>query len=86
MDRWEMAGALRKQFAIYYTMPAVPALLIGVPFILKLAGTPEPGVMVGASSPGVIVCITLGIFFLIYGIYIVLAYTGLKRNVLPAEQ
>ena len=64
-------------------MPAVPALLIGVPFILKLAAAPEPGVMVGVSDPGVIVSITLGIFFLIYGIYIVLAYTSLKRNVLP---
>ena len=83
MDRREMTGVLRKQAAVYYTMPAVPALLIGVPFILKLAAAPEPGVMVGVSDPGVIVSITLGIFFLIYGIYIVLAYTSLKRNVLP---
>ncbi len=83
MDRSEMGKALRNQFAIYYTLPAVPPVLIGVPFILHLAHAPEPGVMVGMSSPGVIAAISLGIFFLIYVIYILLAYTSLKRNILP---
>ena len=82
MARREMAKALGHQFAIYYALPAVPPVLIGVPFILHLAHAPEPGVMVGMSSPGVIVTISLGIFFLIYAIYILLAYTSLKRNVL----
>lgn len=84
MDRREMAKALRTQFAVYYTLPAVPPVLIGVPFILHLARLPEPGVMVGMSSPGVIAAASLVIFFLIYAIYILLAYTSLKRNVLPA--
>ena len=83
MDRLEMAKALSRQFAIYYALPAVPPVLIGVPFILHLAHAPEPGVMVGMSSPGNIAAISLGIFFLIYAIYILLAYTSLKRNVLP---
>ncbi len=52
-----------------------------------IAGYPavelEPGVMVAMSSPGVIMAISLGSFFLIYAIYILLAYTGLRRNVLP---
>ena len=86
MDRQEMARTLRNQFAIYYVLPAVPPILIGVPFILHLAGLPEPGVMVGMSSPLAIVTISLGIFFLIYAIYILLAYTGLKRNVLPQKR
>ncbi len=86
MDRREMAAALRTQFAIYYTMPAVPSILIGIPFILNLAKTPEPGVMVGASSPAAIVCIALCIFFLIYAVYILLAYTSLRRNVLPGNR
>ncbi|MCI8436949.1 MAG: ABC transporter permease, partial [Lawsonibacter sp.] len=84
MDRREMAKALRTQFAIYYALPAVPPVLIGASFILHLASLPEPGVMVGINSPGAIVAISLGIFFLIYAIYILLAYTSLKRNVLPA--
>ncbi len=83
MDRREMAKALGHQFAIYYALPAVPPVLIGVPFILNLSHAPEPGVMVGMNSPGAIVLISLGIFFLIYAIYILLAYTSLKRNVLP---
>ena len=83
MGRREMAKALGRQFAIYYALPAVPPVLIGVPFILHLAGLPEPGVMVGMGSPMVIVAFSLALFFLIYGIYILLAYTSLKRNVLP---
>ena len=83
MDRREMAKALGHQFAIYYALPAVPPVLIGIPFILHLSHAPEPGVMVGMNSPGAIVLISLGIFFLIYAIYILLAYTSLKRNVLP---
>ncbi len=85
MDRREMAKALGHQFAIYYALPAVPPVLTGVPFILHLAHAPEPGVMVGMSSPGIIVAISLGIFFLIYAIYILTAYTSLKRNVLPRQ-
>ncbi len=82
MDRREMERALRLQFSIYYAMPAVPPLLIGVPFILGLGGLVEPGIMVGASHPMVITGITLGLFLLIYFIYILLAYGSMKRNVL----
>ena len=57
--------------------------MIAVPFILNLALTPEPGVMIGMSSPAAILTISLGAFFLIYALYILLAYTSLKRNVLP---
>ena len=83
MDRREMAKALCRQFTIYYVLPAVPPVLIGIPFILHLSRAPEPGVMVGMNSPLAIVTISLGIFFLIYAIYILLAYTSLRRNVLP---
>ncbi len=83
MGRREMAKALGRQFAIYYALPAVPPVLIGVPFLLNLSHAPEPGVMVGMSSPGVIAAAALAVFFLIYGVYILLAYTSLRRNVLP---
>lgn len=39
--------------------------------------------MVGINSPGSIIAISLGIFFLIHAIYILLAYHSLKHNVLP---
>ena len=39
--------------------------------------------MVGASSPPVIAATALAVFFLVYAVYILLAYTSLKRNVPP---
>ncbi len=86
MDVGEMKRALWHWSAIYYAMPAVPALLVGVPVLLNLARTPEPGVMVGWSSPAAVAGIAAGLFFLIYGVYILLAYTSLIRNVLPEEK
>lgn len=83
MDQREMTGALRIQFAIYYAMPAIPPLLIGIPFIWNLALTPEPGILTGASSPAAIAGIAVGLYLLIYSVYILLAYSSLKRNVLP---
>ncbi len=83
MGKREMLKTLRTQFAIYYAMPAVPPLLITIPFILHMGQEVDPGILIGTSHPIVILGITLGLFFLIYAIYILLAYTGLKRNVLP---
>ncbi len=85
MDHREMVKALRTQVAIYYTMPAIPSVLIGVTFLINLGGAVEPGTLTGTSHPLVITGTALGLFFLIYGVYILLAYTGLKRNVLPEE-
>ena len=85
MGKREMVRALRTQFAIYYTMPAIPPLLITIPFILHMGEEVDPGILIGTSHPIIILGITLGLFFLIYTIYILLAYTGLKRNVLPAS-
>lgn len=64
-------------------MPVIPPILISFSFIVNLAGLVEPGIMVGWSSPAVIAGISMGLFFLIYGVYILLAYTSLRRNVLP---
>ena len=81
MERREMIKALKTQFAIYYAMPSIPSVLIGVSFILNLGNQVEPGVLVGTSHPFVLAGITLVLFFLIYMIYIVLSYTSLKKCV-----
>ena len=83
MDRQEMDRALRLQFTIYYAMPAVPPLFVSIPFLLDLCGATDPGVTVGFYRPFNIICITLGLFLMIYAVYIVMAYRSLKRNVLP---
>lgn len=84
MSSQDMSRALFRQFAIYYALPVIPAVLVAVPFIPSLTGAVEPGTMVGSSSSPVIIAVTLGLFFLIYFIYIVIAYTSMKRNVLAA--
>lgn len=83
MDRREMERTLGRQLAVYYALPAGPPLLIAVPFLLHMGGLTEPGILTGTSHPLVIVAAALGLFFLIYGMYILLAYTSLRRNVLP---
>ena len=83
MDRREMKRTLDRQFALYYAMPAIPPLLISVPFILALGGALDPGVLAGAGQLILILGITLGLFFAIYLLYILMAYVSLKRNVLP---
>lgn len=83
MDRREMKRALRRQLAIFYTMPAIPPLFISVPFLLALGGAFDPGALSGPGQLLSIIGITLGLFFFIYLIYILMAYQGMKRNVLP---
>lgn len=83
MDSQEMHRILFRQFAIYYLMPVMPPVLIAIPFILDMCNEVEPGTMVGASSPPIILGVSLGLFFLVYLLYTVIAYINIKRNVLP---
>lgn len=83
MDRREMKRTLGRQFAIYYTMPAVPPLLISIPFLLSLGNTLDPGVLTGPGHLAAILGVALGLFFFIYLLYILIAYTSLKRSALP---
>jgi len=83
MDIRELRRTLFRQSAIYYAMPAIPPVLVAIPFILDMGNVVEPGTMVGASSPPVILAVCLGLFFLIYFIYIVIAYTSITRTYQP---
>lgn len=83
MEKREMKQALTRQFAIFYTMPAVPPLFISIPFILAMGSALDPGDLAGPGQLILLTGITLGIFFSIYFLYIVTAYSSLKRNVLP---
>ena len=83
MDGQEMGRTLLRQYAIYYLMPVIPSVLIAIPFLLDMCNEVEPGTMVGASSPPMILAVSLGLFFLVYLLYTVVAYRNMKRNVLP---
>lgn len=82
MDRLEMAQALRKQLAIYYCLPALPPLLISIPFLWAMGHTFEPGTINGPGQLTGILGTALGLFFLIYFVYILMAYSSLKKTVL----
>ncbi len=83
MGSREMRRALFGQLAIYYLMPVIPPVLVAIPVILDMCNAVEPGTMVGASSPPMILAVSLGLFFLVYLLYTVIAYNNMKRNVLP---
>ncbi len=86
MEPREMAGALRRQLAIYYAMPAVPPLLISIPVVYSIGNSVEPWTLTGASSPLMLTVSCILLFFLLYSVYILMAYSSLKRNVLPVTQ
>lgn len=83
MDRRDMKQTLSRQFAIFYAMPAVPPLLISLPFVWALGNTLDPGVLTGPFHLLSIVGTMLGLFFAVYVVYILVAYISLKRSVLP---
>lgn len=83
MDSCEIRKTLFRQLAIYYLMPVIPPVMIAIPFILDLCNAVEPGTMVGVNSPPVILAVSLGLFFLVYLLYTVIAFINMKRNVLP---
>ncbi|MCM1039790.1 MAG: hypothetical protein NC434_10750, partial [Ruminococcus sp.] len=62
---------------------AIPPVLIAIPFILDMCNAVEPGTLTGAGSPSVILTVSLGLFFLVYLVYIVIVCASMKRNVLP---
>ena len=45
-----MKRTLRRQFAIFYTMPSLPPVLITIPFILALGSAFDPGTLAGRGT------------------------------------
>lgn len=82
MDSREMRQTLRRQLAIYYAMPALPPVLISVPLLAAMGRSFEPGAVTTEQLAAVLAA-ALGLFFLIYFVYILTAYNSLRRSVLP---
>lgn len=85
MSPREMKQILCRQFVIFYAMPAIPPLLISIPFLAALGNAVTPGELSGPGQILSIIGATLGVFFFIYLIYILIAFTSLRRNALPTE-
>ena len=86
MDRREMVTALQQQLAIYYSMPDLPSLLISIPFLWNMGHAFEPGTINGPWHLVEILSVALGLFFLIYFVYILIAYENLRKSVLTSSR
>lgn len=80
MDAGEMRRALKTQFALFYAMPAIPPVMIGIPFVSGLGNALDPGILDGIGV-WVTVGVSLAMFFGIYLIYIIASYSTLNRSV-----
>jgi hypothetical protein len=82
MARKEMNRALRRKFALFYAMPAVPPVVICIIFVRWLGGLADAGTIVSPWHLWGMIGAALGIFFAVYLVYIAVSYTSFKRNVL----
>ncbi len=86
LDPYEITKILRRQLAVYYAMPAVPPILISIPAVYRIGTAVEPWTLTGTSSPPVLTGACVLLFLLLYSVYALMAYTSLKRNVLPVTE
>lgn len=83
MDKHDMCQALRRQFFIFYAMPAIPPMFISTTFMAALGSAFDPGIILGSTHLLSLIGTALVMFFAIYFIYIAASYTSFKRNVIP---
>lgn len=83
MEPVEMRRTLRRQFLLFYGMPALPPLLIGTGFVLSLGNSFDPGVFTGTGELVRITACIAGIFLTAYLLYAWLAYESMRKDVMP---
>jgi hypothetical protein len=83
IEHRDMESSFFRQFALYFTMPTVPPIIIAVPFTLALVTTTDPGVINGDAHTWSIIGLALGLFFAIYLVYMIAAYRSFRKSVLP---
>jgi hypothetical protein len=80
MEKRDMRRAMRRKFALFYAMPAIPPVVICVIFMSWMGTVFDAGVIVNLCQLWGMIGITLGIFFTIYLIYIAAAYTSFMER------
>lgn len=83
MDRRDIRRALNRQFALFYSMPLLPPIIISITFLFALGSAMDPGIILNAGHLWSIIGVSLLLFFVIYLLYIAAAANSLKRSVLP---
>jgi hypothetical protein len=82
MDKREMVSSLRRQFVLFYAMPALPPVAICVIFMQWFADLFDPGIITGGAHAWTLTGMALIAFIVIYVIYAAASYSSFKRNVL----
>jgi ABC-type antimicrobial peptide transport system, permease component len=76
---------INKILGTYYLMPVIPAIVISVLFLLSFSKLFDYGVIMSARHIAMILGGTVGIFLLVYLLYVAIAYVSFKRNVISMD-
>ncbi len=85
MDYKEMKKSLNRQFALFYAMPTIPAIIICITFLFSFIKVLDPGTIASTAQPFFIIGTALLLFLAIYAVYIIASHKSLKREVLPQQ-
>lgn len=69
----------------YYLMPVIPAIVISVLFLLSFSKLFDYGIIMSVGHIATIIGGTVGIFLLIYLLYVAIAYVSFRRNVISVD-
>lgn len=83
MDKKEIRSTLSRQFAIFYSMPVLPPVLICAVFMFSMGQVFDAGIIVSTAHLWRIIGFSLLLFFAIYLLYVAAASHILKKAVLP---
>ena len=82
LDKREQRKTMRTQMFIYYLLPFLPAVIVSSTIIVFVANSMDKGIFTSLRDLGVVICIAIGVFLMIYLLYILVAYNIFKRNVI----
>jgi len=80
-SRKDAKKVLNRILGSYYLMPVIPALVISISFLIALSKVFDYGIVINASHLALMVGSAVGIFAVIYLLYIMVAYVSFRRNV-----
>lgn len=80
-SRKDTKKVFNRILGIYYLMPVIPALMISISFLIALSKIFDYGIIISSSHLATMVGSTVGIFAVIYLLYVIVAYVSFRRNV-----
>lgn len=85
-SREEMKQSIRRQWTLFYGLPAIPTLVLGTYVIWQVARVMVYRISLGFMQTWGVIGIALGMFLVFYLSYIVVAYISFTKATLPEEK